>query len=86
MYAVVDSNQVVIDVIETGPATAPEGGFIAQTSVYKKGDYYGGGGFPAFSEIDGPEVPVAPVIAPVENTVVPEEAPVVPATGEDQNG
>lgn len=78
MYAVVNADQVVIDVIETGPVTAPEGGFIAQTDMYNKGDYYGVGGFPTFSELDG-ETPV--VEAPVE-------APVVPATDptEESNG
>lgn len=76
MYAVVDSKQVVIDVIEGGPATAPEGGFIAQTDIYKKGDFYGNGGFPTFSELDGTETSVVtPVVEPVAPE--PEEAPVV---------
>lgn len=64
MYAVVDANQVVIDLIEGGPATAPEGGFIAQTSMYKKGDFYGCPGAPTFAELDGPDTQMADGDAP----------------------
>lgn len=74
MYAVVNAEQVVIDVIEGGPATAPEGGFLAQTSIYKKGDFYGNGGFPTFASLDGAEA-VAPVAEPEEAPVVVPENP-----------
>jgi len=84
MYAVVDSNQVVIDVIEGGPATAPEGGFIAQTSMYKKGDFYGCAGAPTFAELDGTE----PLVVDAPPAPQPEEAPVVVPENptEDSNG